>query len=68
MSPHAHLHAQAICGPIDTSAPGSTFWRRNVVFAGVNWYSIDDLRAEIRYVLHRCPLSSIVWDIVKGAD
>ena len=50
MSPHTHLHAQAIAGPIDTSAPGSSFWRRNVVFAGVNWYSLDDLRAEIRYV------------------
>lgn len=55
MSPYAHLHAQAIAGPIDSSAPGSTFWRRNVVFAGMNWYGVDDLRAEIRYVqLHEC--------------
>lgn len=49
-SPHAHLHAQAYLGPIDMTAPGATFWRRNVVFAAVNWWSIQDLRAEIRWV------------------
>ncbi|WWC61794.1 uncharacterized protein I303_104379 [Kwoniella dejecticola CBS 10117] len=47
-SPHAHLHAHAMVGPIDTSLPGATFWRRNVVFGSMNWWSIEDLRAEIR--------------------
>ncbi|EIW70738.1 hypothetical protein TREMEDRAFT_71367 [Tremella mesenterica DSM 1558] len=47
-SPHAHLHAHAMLGPIDTTLPGATFWRRTVVFGGVNWWSVDDLRAEIR--------------------
>jgi len=47
-SPHVHLHAHAMLGPVDTSLPGATFWRRNVVFGGLNWWSVDDLRAEIR--------------------
>lgn len=47
-SPHAHLHAHALYGPVDTSLPGATLWRRNVVFGGLNWWSIEDLRAEIR--------------------
>ncbi|WWD17357.1 hypothetical protein CI109_101798 [Kwoniella shandongensis] len=47
-SPHAHLHAHALLGPIDTSLPGASFWRRNVVFGGVNWWSVEDLIAEIR--------------------
>ncbi|WWC94100.1 hypothetical protein V866_000938 [Kwoniella sp. B9012] len=46
--PHSHLHAHAMVGPIDTSLPGATFWRRNVVFGPMNWWSIEDLRAEIR--------------------
>ncbi|WVQ99351.1 hypothetical protein IAU59_006484 [Kwoniella sp. CBS 9459] len=46
--PHKHLHAHAMMGPIDTSLPGATFWRRNMVFGGVNWWSVEDLRAEIR--------------------
>ncbi|WVR06982.1 hypothetical protein IAU60_004019 [Kwoniella sp. DSM 27419] len=46
--PHKHLHAHAMLGPIDTSLPGATFFRRNVVFAGVNWWNVEDLRAEIR--------------------
>ncbi|KAI9639445.1 uncharacterized protein MKK02DRAFT_39742 [Dioszegia hungarica] len=47
-SPHAHLHAHALLGPPDTSLPGSTFWRRNVVYGFANWWSVQDLRAEIR--------------------
>lgn len=47
-SPHAHLHAHALFGPIDTSLPGATLWRRSVVFGGMNWWSLEDLRAEIR--------------------
>ncbi|WVF71540.1 hypothetical protein IAT40_006348 [Kwoniella sp. CBS 6097] len=46
--PHKHLHAHAMIGLIDTSLPGATFWRRNMVFGGVNWWSVEDLRAEIR--------------------
>ncbi|OCF40344.1 hypothetical protein I317_05846 [Kwoniella heveanensis CBS 569] len=46
--PHKHLHAHAMIGPIDITLPGATFWRRNMVFGGVNWWSIEDLRAEIR--------------------
>ncbi|KAK1924162.1 hypothetical protein DB88DRAFT_489305 [Papiliotrema laurentii] len=47
-SPHAHLHAHAMAGPIDTKLPGAGFYRRNVVFGNMNWWSIEDLRAEIR--------------------
>ncbi|KAK8864345.1 hypothetical protein IAR55_001592 [Kwoniella newhampshirensis] len=47
-SPHAHLHAHALLGPIDTSLSGANFWRRNVVFGSMNWWSLEDLRAEIR--------------------
>ncbi|KAK4685545.1 hypothetical protein P7C73_g4603, partial [Tremellales sp. Uapishka_1] len=47
-SPYAHLHAHAMIGPIDTSLPGATFFRRNVVFGSMNWWSVEDLRAEIR--------------------
>ncbi|WWC70281.1 uncharacterized protein I206_104231 [Kwoniella pini CBS 10737] len=47
-SPHPHLHAHAMVGPIDTSLPGATFWRRNVIFGSMNWWGIEDLRAEIR--------------------
>ncbi|WRT66285.1 uncharacterized protein IL334_003238 [Kwoniella shivajii] len=46
--PHAHLHAHAMLGPVDTSLPGASFWRRNVVFGTMNWWGIEDLRAEIR--------------------
>lgn len=37
-------------GPVDTSLPGAGLWRRNVVFGSLNWWSIEDLRAEIRQV------------------
>ena len=47
-SPHKHLHAHAMAGPVDTSLPGAGFYRRNVVFGSMNWWSIEDLRAEIR--------------------
>ncbi|TXT15570.1 hypothetical protein VHUM_00073 [Vanrija humicola] len=47
-SPYAHLHAQAFLGPFDKSLPGSTIWRRNVVFGTLNWWGINDLIAEIR--------------------
>ncbi|WWC89404.1 uncharacterized protein L201_004328 [Kwoniella dendrophila CBS 6074] len=47
-SPHAHLHAHATLGPIDTSLPGATFFRRNMVFGAMNSWSVEDLRAEIR--------------------
>jgi hypothetical protein len=48
--PHAHLHAHAMLGPIDRSLPGAGMWRRNVVYGALNWWSIEDLRAEIRQV------------------
>ncbi|OWZ81273.1 hypothetical protein C365_00245 [Cryptococcus neoformans Bt85] len=47
-SPHAHLHAHAYLPPIDTKLSGASLWRRNVVFGSLNWWSIEDLRAEIR--------------------
>ncbi|EAL23576.1 hypothetical protein CNBA2230 [Cryptococcus deneoformans B-3501A] len=47
-SPHAHLHAHAYLTPIDTKLSGASLWRRNVVFGSLNWWSIEDLRAEIR--------------------
>ncbi|WVQ72553.1 hypothetical protein IAR50_002110 [Cryptococcus sp. DSM 104548] len=47
-SPHAHLHAHAYLPPIDTKLAGATLWRRNVVFGSLNWWSVEDLRAEIR--------------------
>lgn len=47
-SPYAHLHAQAFLGPFEKSLPGSTLWRRNVVFSTLNWWAIPDLIAEIR--------------------
>ena len=47
--PHAHLHFHAMLGDVDTSLPGAGMWRRNVVFGSMNWWSIEDLRAEIRY-------------------
>ncbi|KAL1413635.1 hypothetical protein Q8F55_001413 [Vanrija albida] len=47
-SPYAHLHAQAFLGPFEKSLPGSTIWRRNVVFSTLNWWGIEDLVAEIR--------------------
>ncbi|WOO76606.1 uncharacterized protein LOC62_01G000233 [Vanrija pseudolonga] len=47
-SPYAHLHAQAFLGPFEKSLPGSTLWRRNVVFGTLNWWAIPDLIAEIR--------------------
>lgn len=47
-SPHAHLHAHALLGDPDTNLPGASFFRRNVVFGALNWWSIEDLRAEIR--------------------
>ena len=47
--PHAHLHFHAMLGAVDTSLPGAGLWRRNVVFGSMNWWSIEDLRAEIRY-------------------
>jgi hypothetical protein len=46
--PYPHLHAQAFLGPFDKTLPGSTLWRRNVVYGNLNWWSVDDLRAEIR--------------------
>ncbi|KAL7421748.1 hypothetical protein Q5752_003519 [Cryptotrichosporon argae] len=45
-SPHAHLHAHAYVAPI--SSKYASFWRRNVVYTAANWWSIEDLRAEIR--------------------
>jgi hypothetical protein len=42
------LHAHALLGDPDTSLPGASFFRRNVVFGALNWWSIEDLRAEIR--------------------
>ncbi|KIS01196.1 hypothetical protein L804_01070 [Cryptococcus deuterogattii 2001/935-1] len=47
-SPHAHLHAHAYLPPIDTKLSGASLWRRNVIFGSLNWWSIEDLRAEIR--------------------
>lgn len=47
-SPYPHLHAQAFLGPFDKGLPGSTLWRRNVVFSSLNWWGLEDLRAEIR--------------------
>ncbi|ORY34079.1 hypothetical protein BCR39DRAFT_518376 [Naematelia encephala] len=47
-SPYAHLHAHATLGPYDAKLPGATFWRRNVVLGPMNWWSVEDLRAEIR--------------------
>lgn len=44
-----HLHAHALAGPIDPKAPGSTFYRRNVVFGALNGWDLEDLRAEIRW-------------------
>jgi hypothetical protein len=49
--PHPHLHVHAMLGPVDKSLPGAGIWRRNVVFGALNWWSIEDLRAEIRWVL-----------------
>jgi diadenosine tetraphosphate (Ap4A) HIT family hydrolase len=53
--PHAHLHVHAMLGPIDTSLPGAGMWRRNVIFGTLNWWEIEDLRAEIRYVYSSKP-------------
>lgn len=47
-SPYPHLHAQAFLGSFDKNLPGSTLWRRNVVFSYLNWWALEDLRAEIR--------------------
>ena len=57
-SPHDHLHAHALMGPVDTSAPGATFYRRNVIFGSLNWWAVEDLRAEIRSVGYVYCLSS----------
>jgi hypothetical protein len=46
--PHAHMHAHAMIGPVNKSLPGAKFFRRNIVFGSLNWWSIEDLRAEIR--------------------
>ena len=46
--PYPHLHAHAFLGPFDKNLPGSTLWRRNVVYGTLNWWSVEDLRAEIR--------------------
>lgn len=35
-------------GAMDTSLPGATFYRRNVIFGNLNWWNVEDLRAEIR--------------------
>ena len=48
-SPHAHLHAHAMLGPMDSKLPGGSFWRRKVIFGAMNWWGVEDLRAEIRY-------------------
>ena len=48
MSPYNHLHAHAMLGPPDKSAAGASFYRRNVIFGALNWWGIEDLRAEIR--------------------
>ncbi|ORX36737.1 hypothetical protein BD324DRAFT_626988 [Kockovaella imperatae] len=45
---HKHLHAHAMMGSVDTASSGAGFFRRNVVFGALNWWSIEDLRAEIR--------------------
>ncbi|WVQ82292.1 hypothetical protein IAT38_004420 [Cryptococcus sp. DSM 104549] len=52
--PHKHLHAHAYLGPIDTKLPGAGIWRRNVVFGNMNWWSLEDLRAEIREESSNC--------------
>lgn len=56
-----HLHAHALAGPIDPRAPGSTFYRRNVVFGALNGWDLEDLRAEIRCVGHFAIRSAIRW-------
>nr|ODN88297.1 hypothetical protein L203_02906 [Cryptococcus depauperatus CBS 7841] len=47
-SPYAHLHAHAYLPPINTKLAGASFWRRKVIFGPLNWWSVQDLRAEIR--------------------
>lgn len=47
-SPHAHLHAHAMFGPMDSKLPGASMWRRKVIFGPMNWWGVEDLRAEIR--------------------
>jgi hypothetical protein len=50
-----------MAGPIDTKLPGAGFYRRNVVFGNMNWWSIEDLRAEIRRV-HRISCVALLAD------
>lgn len=38
---------------MDTTLPGAGFYRRHVVFGSMNWWSVEDLRAEIRWVSGR---------------
>ena len=42
-----HLHAHAYVEPMDLAG-----WWRGVSYGPLAWYAIDDLIAEIRYVLH----------------
>ncbi|GMK56705.1 hypothetical protein CspeluHIS016_0305450 [Cutaneotrichosporon spelunceum] len=56
--PYPHLHAQAFLGPFDRKLPGSTLWRRAVVFNPFNWWSVEDLRAEIREESSNCRVKS----------
>lgn len=56
--PYPHLHAQAFLGPFDRKLPGSTMWRRNVIFNLFNWWSVEDLRAEIREESSNCRVKS----------
>ncbi|BEI79888.1 hypothetical protein CcaverHIS002_0104170 [Cutaneotrichosporon cavernicola] len=56
--PYPHLHAQAFLGSFDRKLPGSTLWRRTVVFNPFNWWSVEDLRAEIREESSNCRVKS----------
>jgi hypothetical protein len=56
--PYPHLHAQAFLGNFDRKLPGSTMWRRTVVFNLFNWWGVEDLRAEIREESSNCRVKS----------
>lgn len=51
-----HLHAHAYIAPGDLMG-----WWRGIAYSPVAWYAVDDLIAEIRYVMNPCVRLWLYW-------